>query len=252
MSELWEGLCFINAAKQVIPPEAAEELAQKTIGTSRFDWVETRLKIRELETRLRMAIMDQLGNWSMRTETEITAIGQIIDDDRASLLGLLEQWEDTYWEYLSDEFITMMSADQNKLWESATLEQFRQTGKYNRISLGDDGTLHITIIKPGIMDNKTVNVGTQFVEPIREYVKQNPLNWDRTGEGFKHWYTGLGGVYEFVRIIPLLRQGPDGHNIDLRWIGEHTNPVTKLEWGNYHVDDIATIMVYPANYTEPK
>lgn len=75
------------------------------------------------------------------------------------------------------------------------------------------------------MESRRTEVDPQFVEPIREYLKQNPLDWDRTGEGFKHGYTGLGGIYEFIRIIPLLRQGSDGHNIDLRWIGRHTNPV---------------------------
>lgn len=182
---------------------------------------------------------------AMRLAQEMCELVDLVDPKNTESYGTIYAGSD-YW-IVSPEYVNMLSNDPNKLWESATPEQFKENGKYNQISLLDDGRLIITIIKPGVMESLRAKVDPQFVELIRE---QSPLDWDRTGEGFKHGHTGLGGIYEFVRIVPLLRQGPNGYNIDLRWIGRHTNPV--IEWGNYHVDDEATIIARPTNYHDPE
>ena len=76
----------------------------------------------------------------------------------------------------------MLSNDSNKLWESATMEQFQQNGKYNQISLNDDGKLFITIVKPGYVDSIPLQVPADKVEALRAYIrsKDNKLDWDKT------------------------------------------------------------------------
>ncbi len=140
----------------------------------------------------------------------------------------------------------MLSNDPNKLWESATPEQFKENGKYNQISLLDDGRFFLTIIKPGAVESILLQVDPEFVEPIREYLKKNPLNWDSANEGWKNGYNNLGGVYEFFRVIPLLRTREMW--IDLKWRGQHTNPV--IEGGPFTINDNAEISVQPVSYSE--
>lgn len=140
----------------------------------------------------------------------------------------------------------MLSEDPNKLWASATPEQFKENGKYNQISLLDDGRFFLTIIKPGAVESIALQVDSEFVEPIREYLKKNPLNWDSANEGWKNGYSDLGGVYEFFRVIPLLRTREIW--IDLKWHGQHTNPV--IEGGPFAINDSAEISVQPVSYSE--
>lgn len=247
MGGISDGVAYLDPDGKTISWE--ESCFNKNVDTS--IWVEgapNRVNIALTQERLRALVLHIIENPDL-PETQKNVLEIAISRDQALLKSLLLEWGNTRGEIPPVSLITSLSKDPNKLWESG-LKGFEESGKYNQISLDNSGQLFITIIKPGVMESRRTEVDPQFVEPIREYLKQNPLDWDRTGEGFKHGYTGLGGIYEFIRIIPLLRQGSDGHNIDLRWIGRHTNPV--LEWYDYHTDDEVTIIARPTNYHDPE
>lgn len=244
MGEVSDGLVYLDPDGNAISWE--ESCFNDNVDTS--IWVEgapNRMNVAATQERLRGLVLHAIENPDL-PETQKKVLEWVISTDRALLKRLLLDEQGSLWEIPPVSLIKWFSEDPNKLWESG-LKGFEESGKYNQISLDNSGRLIITIIKPGVMESLRAKVDPQFVELIRE---QSPLDWDRTGEGFKHGHTGLGGIYEFVRIVPLLRQGPNGYNIDLRWIGRHTNPV--IEWGNYHVDDEATIIARPTNYHDPE
>lgn len=228
-----------------------------SLGNSWLSWEDAlarspepnRIDVFRVQEKLRESVLHWLENKGKMPESQESALLWDIGSQQLLVSDLLKKSPRSIWR-IPVGLVRWLSHDRKKLWESATIEEWKKTGKYNQIKLSDSGELWITIIKPGVMESLQAEVDAQFVEPIREYVKENPLDWDRTGEGFKHGYTGLGGVYEFVRVIPLLRQGEGGHNIDLRWIGRHTNPV--IEWSDYHVNDEVTVIVRPTNYNEPE
>lgn len=181
---------------------------------------------------------------AMRLAGEMCDLVDLVDPKNTESYGTIYAGSD-YW-IVSPEYVNMLSNDPNKLWESATPEQFKENGKYNQISLLDDGRFFLTIIKPGAVESIPLQVDPEFVEPIREYLKKNPLNWDSANEGWKNGYNDLGGVYEFFRVIPLLRTAEVW--IDLKWRGQHTNPV--IEGGPFTIKDSAEISVRPVSYTE--
>lgn len=51
-----------------------------------------------------------------------------------------------------------------------------------------------------------------------------------------------------MRVMPLLRQGNGGHNIDLVWRGQDTNPF--IEGGPFTINNSAEILVRPVEYPE--
>ncbi len=181
---------------------------------------------------------------AMRLAGEMCDLVDLVDPKNAESYGTIYAGSD-YW-IVAPEYVELLSQDSKKLWESATPEQFKENGKYNQISLLDDGRFFLTIIKPGAVESIPLQVDPEFVEPIREYLKKNPLNWDSANEGWKNGYNDLGGVYEFFRVIPLLRTAEVW--IDLKWHGQHTNPV--IEGGPFAIKDSAEISVRPVSYSD--
>jgi hypothetical protein len=181
--------------------------------------------------------------WAMHHTVDLM---DMVDSDNVESYGTIYAGSD-YW-IVSPLYPQLLAEDPNKLWESATLEQFQENGKYNQISLRDDGTLYLTVIKPGAVESIKLEIPANKVEAIRAYIKQYQLNWDSTNEGWINSYRGLGGVYQFMRVIPLLREGNWGHNIDIIWHGNHRNAV--IEGGPFAIKDTAKLSVLPASYPE--
>lgn len=51
-----------------------------------------------------------------------------------------------------------------------------------------------------------------------------------------------------MRVIPLLREGNGGHNIDLLWHGKHRNELIK--GGPFAIDDTAELKIRPVSYSD--
>jgi hypothetical protein len=138
-------------------------------------------------------------------ETDYTVLDQIIASKK-SFLALLVNPE--------------------KLWETEALAQFRQTGKYEQISLSDSGELTLTIILAGSAVVIKEQVDPQFVRPIREFIDLYDFQWGIFW-AWKKDDDSDSDVDTFTRLIPLLQQKNGGQNIYLRWKGLRTKTLEK-------------------------
>lgn len=205
----------------------------------RSKWVKRQKNSKKIQSRLHGNLMHLIENPHL-PETQTNVIDLLIGDDQRLLENLREEEDEDFWE-IPINLVQMLSNDSNKLWESATMEQFQQNGKYNQISLNDDGKLFITIVKPGYVDSIPLQVPADKVEALRAYIrsKDNKLDWDKTWEWYAHWDSGLGWEYRFNRKIILLDN--EEETIYLIWNGNHGEPL--LEWGPFSVDDNAKIQI---------
>lgn len=158
-------------------------------------------------------------------------------------LKTLTDWEaDTSmypnsWGDIPVNLVEMLIGDKDKLWQSADLDSFKWNGKYNQVSLKDDGTLIITMIKPGVLESIELQVPQEKVLDIRTYIQGNWFKWGKE-EWYENEYSWLGGAYVFHRIIPLL--DPEVEKLSIQWDGRHTEPV--ITGGPFQINDTAKIV----------
>jgi hypothetical protein len=217
---------------------------------SATNWIRTYgevWSIRSAEFRIREKIA-ALTSGEVTTEDR-EAVETRLSSDKMLLARLIEDASGEtglYWEIPSN-LVQMLSEDPSKLWENATLDQFRENGKYNQMSLSDDGTLFLTIIKPGAVESIKLAIWeeledairTRFVREIRDYIAENRFKWSSEWERYRHEYDGLGGIYSFHRIGILLDS--DEYCIIISWVGQHGEPVT--EWGPFSIDGAVEIQI---------
>lgn len=146
------------------------------------------------------------------------------------------------------ELIESLSNDTNKLWESTTLENFKENGKYNQMSLSDDGTLYLTIIKPGALESIKLVVWEdldsefreKFVSQIRSYLEENKgLRWAYEWEWNTNTDSGPGSIYSFHCSATLLKSSE--RNIIISWVGKHRQPF--IDWGPYSINDALEVQI---------
>ncbi len=77
------------------------------------------------------------------------------------------------WGDIPVNLVELLSTDKHKLWESASVENFKGNGKYNQASLSDEGRLIITMIKPGVVESIELQVPPEKVVDIRTYIQTN-------------------------------------------------------------------------------
>lgn len=228
-------------------------------------------EVKDLETRIAQRIdflsregLDENGNILISLETRgdwvmdhrfwaakwvILATGNLldmVDPENKESYGNIYAGSD--YGIIAPEYPEWLNKDPNKLWESATLKQFNENGKYNQLSLSDDGTFYLTIIKPGavesikyfIWENIDPYYCTRIVSEIREYLYQNwELKWTSGWEGYRNNYNKHGGIYSFDRYATLLDS--DEYEIIISWLGKHTEPL--VEGGPFSIDDVLEVHI---------